>query len=152
MEATFKIWKTSRENVLKYLEFYSLDQLNKIPEGMRNNLIWNAGHIIVTQQSLVYRSSGLPTVITNEMIDTYKEGSVPTRNASLEEVNEIKSLLISTINQTILDYENGVFKDYTPFVSKTGKFSIQNLNDAIAFNNYHEGIHLGFMMKIKRYI
>lgn len=151
MEATFKIWKTSRAIYLKFLESYSLEQLNKIPEGMSNNLIWNIGHIIVSQQGLIYRLSGLPRYVTDEMTAKYQNGSVPTGNTTLEEVNEIKSLLISTMNQTISDYENGVFKEYTPYETKTG-FSLQNLNDAIEFNNYHEGIHLGFMMKIKKFI
>lgn len=151
MDATFNIWKTSRATYLKFLENYSLEQLNKIPDGMSNNLIWNIGHIIVSQQGLIYRLSGLPRYVTDEMTAKYQNGSVPTGNTSLEEVNEIKNLLISTMNQTISDYENGVFKEYTPYETKTG-FSLQNLNDAIQFNNYHEGIHLGFMMKIKKFI
>jgi len=151
MEATFNIWKTSRATYLKFLENYSLEQLNKIPDGMSNNLIWNIGHIVVSQQGLIYRLSGLPRYVTDEMTAKYQNGSVPTGNTTLEEVNEIKSLLISTMNQTISDYENGVFKEYTPYETKTG-FSLQNLQDAIQFNNYHEGIHLGFMMKIKKFI
>lgn len=85
------------------------------------------------------------------MTAKYQNGSIPTGNTTQAEVDEIKSLLISTMNQTILDFEKGIFKEYTPYETKTG-FSLQNLNDAIEFNNYHEGIHLGFMMKIKRFI
>lgn len=151
MNATFNIWKTSRATYLKFLENYSLEQLNKIPDGMSNNLIWNIGHIVVSQQGLVYRLSGLPMMVTNEMMDTYKNGSVPTGKTTQEEVEHIKNLLISTMNQTISDYESGVFTTYTPYETKTG-FSLQNLDDAIQFNNYHEGIHLGFMMKIKKFI
>lgn len=151
MNATFNIWKTSRAIYLKFLENYSLEQLNKIPEGMNNNLIWNIGHIIVSQQGLVYRLSGLPRYVSDEMTAKYQNGSVPTGNTTKEEVDEIKNLLISTMNQTISDYEKGIFNEYTPYETKTG-FSLQNLNDAIEFNNYHEGIHLGFMMKIKRFI
>lgn len=89
--------------------------------------------------------------ISTEMMETYKNGSVPTGTTTLEEVNEIKRLLTSTVNQTLSDFENDVFKTYTPYQTATG-FSLQNLNDAIQFNNYHEGIHLGFMMKIKNFI
>lgn len=151
MEATFKVWKTSRNIYLKFLENYSLEQLNKIPEGMSNNLIWNIGHVVVSQQGLIYRLSGLPRYVTEEMTKKYENGSVPDGKATLEEVNEIKKLLIFTVDQTITDYEMGLFKEYTPYETKTG-FSLQNLHDAIQFNNFHEGIHLGFMMKIKRFI
>ncbi|NHM02608.1 DinB family protein [Flavobacterium difficile] len=151
METTFKIWKTNRALYLNFLEKYSLEQLNQIPNGMRNNLIWNIGHAVVSQQGLVYRLSGLPMQISTEMMETYKNGSVPSGATTLEEVNEIKNLLTSTVNQTISDFENDVFKTYTPYQTSTG-FSLQNLNDALQFNNYHEAIHLGFMMKIKNFI
>ena len=48
MEATFRIWETSRRIYLKFLENYSLEQLNSIPAGMSNNLIWNMGHVLVS--------------------------------------------------------------------------------------------------------
>lgn len=72
MEATFKIWETNRNIYKAFLENYSLEQLNKIPNGFSNNLIWNLGHIIVAQQGLVYSLSGLSMNITTELLDTYK--------------------------------------------------------------------------------
>ena len=38
MQATFKIWETNRKLHLEFLEKYTLEQLNKIPEGFKNNL------------------------------------------------------------------------------------------------------------------
>ena len=67
MEATFKILETSRNIYLKFLEGYTLEQLNKIPEGFSNNLIWNIGHIVVSQQGLIYRLSGLPVNVTKNI-------------------------------------------------------------------------------------
>ncbi|MBD1422623.1 DinB family protein [Sphingobacterium chuzhouense] len=52
METLFKTGETSRGIYLSYFENYSLDQLNKIPNGFNNNLIWNIGHIIVTRQKI----------------------------------------------------------------------------------------------------
>lgn len=55
----FKTWNTSRNLYAAYFDNYSLEQLNKIPAGFNNNLIWNIGHIIVAQQSLIYQLSNL---------------------------------------------------------------------------------------------
>jgi hypothetical protein len=56
------------------LNGYSLEQLNKIPqEGYSNNLIWNIGHTVVVQQMLVYKLSGLPMMIHDEMVSKYKK-------------------------------------------------------------------------------
>jgi hypothetical protein len=54
MEHQFRITRTGRELLDKYFDNYSLEQLNKVPPGFSNNLIWNIGHSIVAQQMLVY--------------------------------------------------------------------------------------------------
>jgi hypothetical protein len=38
----------------KFLEKFSIDQLNTVPKGYRNSIFWNVAHIVVTQQLLVY--------------------------------------------------------------------------------------------------
>lgn len=151
MKTTFNIWETSRNLYLKYLENYSLEQLNKIPEGFSNNLIWNIAHIIVSQQKLVYALSGLPMHISQEMLEKYQNGSRPDGKVTQQEVDEIKQLLTSLVNQTKSDYENGIFKEFNPYQTKTG-FYLGTLQEAIEFNNYHEGIHLGIMMQIKKFL
>jgi hypothetical protein len=107
--------------------------------------------IIAAQQGLVYRLSGLTPLVSETFIDKYKNGSKPDELTTQEEVNEIKALLTSTLDQTLVDYEEGKFKNYQEYQTKTG-FLLKNLEDALQFNNYHEGIHLGFIMKIKKHI
>ena len=82
---------------MELIEDYSLEQLNKIPQGFSNNLVWNLGHIIVSQQGLVYRLSGLAVNVSDEMTNKYKNGSRPTCDATQEEVDELKRLLFSFI-------------------------------------------------------
>ena len=151
MNTIFKSIKRSREIYASYIENYTLEQLNTIPDGLRNNLIWNIAHIIVSQQRLAYLLSGNETLISEEFTNKYVNGTIPDGNATQEEVDEIKRLLFSTIEQTILDYENGKFDNYTETQTRTG-FLLTNIEEAMLFNHYHEGIHVGFMMKIKRFI
>jgi hypothetical protein len=151
MEATFKIWETSRALYLKLINNYSLEQLNKIPDGFSNNLIWNLGHVIVAQQGLVYSLSSLPSNVSKEMTDTYKNGSKPTGKTTQAEVDELKVLLFSLIEQTKKDYAGGKFVSYTEYTTGTG-FHLSSTKEAIEFNNYHEALHLGFMMNIRKFI
>lgn len=151
MESIFKIWETSRNIYLKFLENYSLEQVNKIPDGFSNNIIWNAGHVIVSQQKLIYTLSGLPVSISNEMIEKYQNGSRPDGKTTQEEVDEIKKLLLSTVAQTRTDFANGLFQNFNEYQSKTG-FHLGSFNDSLEFNNYHEGIHLGMIMNIKKFV
>lgn len=151
METTFKITRTSREIYAKWLEKYSLEQLNKIPQGFSNNLIWNIGHIVVSQQLLVYAGSNQPMMVREEMLAKYRRGTKPEADATQEEVDEIKNLLFTTINKTEDDYKKGLFTSYNERTSELG-FLLSSAEMAIDFNNYHEAIHLGIMMQLKKFI
>lgn len=151
MHQVFEITRLSRKIVAEYLEHYTLEQFNKIPEGFHNNLIWNIGHIIVVQQMLVYNLSGLPMKVSQEMVEKYKRGSKPEDNVSQTEMDEIRSLLFETINQTKADFNSKIFKTYTEFTTLSG-FTIRNVEDALAFNYYHEAMHIGMMMSIRKFI
>jgi hypothetical protein len=151
MKATFDINLNNRKILFSFSENNSIEKLNLIPEGFSNNLIWNIGHCIVVQQLLVYKLSGLPTMISDEMISKYRKGTKPEKMVSETEIDEMKKLLFSTLEQTKLDFSNDIFKSYSEFTSMTG-FTMNNAKAAMEFNNYHEGIHLGIMMQIKKFI
>ena len=151
MESAFNIWETNRKLYLGFLEKYTLEQLNKVPEGFSNNLIWNIGHVVVAQQGLVYKTSGLPGYVSDELFEKYKPGTKPTGNTLQEEVNELKGLLISLIEQTKSDFYAGKFETFNGRMTGTG-FYLNSLTDAIQFNNYHEALHLGFMMNIRKFV
>ncbi|MFI0426004.1 MAG: DinB family protein [Flavobacterium sp.] len=151
MEATFKIWETSRNIYLKFFDNYSLEQLNTIPAGMSNNLIWNLGHVLVSQQKLVYALSGLPMHIPDSLFEKYQNGSRPDGKNTQTEVDEIKKLLSEMVEKTKADFEAGIFKEFHPYQTKTG-FHLGSWKEAMEFNNYHEGIHLGIMMSIKKFL
>ena len=151
MDATFRIWETSRNIYLKFFDNYSLEQLNTIPAGMSNNLIWNLGHVVVSQQKLVYALSGLPMHIPDSLFEKYQNGSRPDGKTTQAEVDEIKQLLFEMVEKTKADFEAGIFKEFHPYQTKTG-FHLGTWKEAMEFNNYHEGIHLGIMMSIKKHI
>ncbi len=151
MQRTFEITRTSRKIVSQFLDNYSLEQLNKIPNGFKNNLIWNIAHIVVTQQLLVYKFSGLPMLVSDELAQKYMKGTKPELDATQADVDEIKTLLSDIINQTEEDYNNGIFKNYQEYPTSTG-FVLRNVEDAMVFNNFHEGLHIGIMMSLRKLV
>jgi hypothetical protein len=149
MESLFKTWKTSRHLYADFFDQYSLEQLNKVPTGFSNNLLWNIGHVIVAQQSLVYRLSGLPMHISDELFNRYKPGTRPTGEAPPAEAEQLRELLLSLVDRTLDDWTHGRFQTFTERQTATG-FHLATLQDAFEFNNYHEGLHLGYMMCIRK--
>lgn len=150
MDWAFEISMKNRALLKSFIESYTLQDLNKIPKGFNNNIIWNIAHTVAVQQSLVYKLSGLPPVVSEEIISTFKKGSKPERDLTQTEVDEIKGLLFSTIEKTKEDYETKVFKSYQNYTVTT-KSTITNVEEAIAFNNFHEGIHLGYILALKNH-
>ncbi len=151
MEQTFELNRTCRKLIAPFLEDFTLDQLNAIPEGFSNNLFWNIAHVVVTQQLLVYKLSGLPMLVSDELVDKYKKGSKPEHPATQADVDQIKSLLFDLIDQTQADYGSGVFTQFTEYPTSSG-FVLKNVKDAIAYNNFHEGLHLGIIMSLKKVV
>ena len=151
MQSVFEVQKTSRTIFLKFLENYSLEQLNKIPEGYNNNIIWNIGHIIAAQQGMVYKLSGLPTLVSEDFINKYKKGTKPEGIVSQAEVDEIKTLLETTFPQTVEDFTNNIFINFSEYTTSIG-FTIRNAEEAVNVNNYHEGIHLGIILSLRKFI
>jgi hypothetical protein len=151
MKDTFEVNRTSRKMLSSYFENYTLEQLNKIPEGFSNNLIWNLGHVVVTQQLLVYKLSGLPMAVTDAMVELYRKGTKPERDATQAEVDEIQALLFSTIDQIEMDYNKNIFVNYQEYPTSTG-YILKSAKGAIEFNNFHEGLHIGIMMSIRKFL
>jgi hypothetical protein len=56
---------------------YTLEQLNKIPEGYNNNLIWNIAHIIVVAD-VGLQIIGNTMMISDEMVEKYKRNQART--------------------------------------------------------------------------
>jgi len=151
MNSVFEVQKTIREILLKVLDNHSLEQLNKIPEGFTNNLIWNIAHCVSSQQVLIYKLSGLPTMVSEEFIAKYRKGTKPERDVSQAEVDEIRVLLSSTLDQVQKDYANNIFVTYTEYLTSMG-FLLKDIEGALSFNNYHEGIHTGIIMSIRKFV
>ncbi len=149
MQSPIEITRTNRRLLEKILENHSLAQLNKVPEGFKNNLIWNIAHVVVTQQLLIYKMSGLPMIIDDEMVQLYKKGTKTERPVTESEVLKVKELLFTTLDNTEKDLEAGVFKTFQEYPTSTG-FTLTSLEDALHFNNFHEGIHLGYVLALKK--
>ena len=147
----FRATRNSRRLLAAYLDNYTPEQLNYIPPGFKNNMIWNIAHVMVTQQRIVYLLSGLPMKITDEMAKRYMNGTKPEEDVTPNEIAEIKALLFTAIDSTEEDYKNGLFKNYREYTTGFG-FTLFTVEEGIQFNNYHEGTHLGILLSLKKLV
>jgi hypothetical protein len=149
MEKQFEILKTIRQNFLKLVEEPSVEQLNFVPSGFNNNIVWNLGHIVVTQQLLQYKLSNVEVKVSDELIQRFRKGTKPEAEVSKQEIDDLKSLLVQNVAILIEDYQKGIFKEYSVYQTSFG-VELKNIEDAVAFNNAHETLHLGYAMALKK--
>jgi len=151
MDKHFELLKITRNNCIRVAEGLTNEQLNKIPESFNNNIAWNLGHLVATQQLLCYALSGNETKVPADFINKYRKGSKPEGNISDEEIQFIKEQLFSLIDQTKEDLANGVFKAYKTYPTSFG-VTLESIEDAIQFNNMHESMHLGSIIALKKLV
>lgn len=149
MHYEIEIARKNRILLKGFLDSFTLEQLNKVPVGFKNSIIWNIAHTIATQQILIYRLSNLEMQLPQAFIDRFKKGTKHEVDLTKDEVDYIKRILFSTLDQTELDYNNGRFKTYQDYTVSTGS-TLTNVDQAFAFNNFHEGIHLGYILALKK--
>ncbi|RYE23872.1 MAG: DinB family protein [Sphingobacteriales bacterium] len=151
METTFTTLGRLRHRTITLIEGLSIDQLNKIPQGFNNNITWNTAHLVAAMQRLCYKRSDVPLRVSETFFQRYKPESKPEHEVDERALNEIKELLISSINQLKEDYHAGIFKTYTPFTTRYG-VDVANVDDAIRFLPFHEGLHMGYIQAMKKLV
>lgn len=142
--------KRTRIYLLDLIKELSIEQLNEIPIGLRNNVIWNVGHLLVSQQHICYLRAGQKMAIDDKYSPLYKTGSSPEKFVEDLEVERIKHLFISSIDQFENDYSNNLFSNFNGWTTQRyGQLKISNIDEAISFVFYHEGLHAGYIMTLK---
>ncbi len=147
----FDLHRQARKNILGLITPMSLEQLNRVPEGLNNNLIWNAGHVIATAELLTYGLGGHRTPSGKAFIDHYRKGSRPEAPVSLAEVDLIKAELLAGNQRMREDYAGLDWSTYTPYTTSFG-VGFENVEEALTFNNMHETLHLGAMLVLRRLV
>ena len=145
IDSTLKIIHSIRRTIAFTLSRLSLDQINHIPDGQSNNIIWNAAHLISVQQLLVNRRSDAAYTEGKDITAFYKPGTKPEGDVTQEFVDYIRERLVGASIQMEEDYKAGLFDTYEPFETRT-RVKLENATDAINFVLFHEGIHLGYIM------
>ena len=154
MTKAFELHKAIRARLLCFLDEATPEQLALIPEGVHNDILWNIALCGVTQHLLCYKLAGVQPYVSEELINTYKKGTSPDGHIpSQEEIATLRQLLNTTHEQIITDYEEGLFnaKEYPIYETSFG-YTLHNVEEAILFNNTHEGMHIGTTLALRYFV
>lgn len=143
--------RATRKNTLGIYNNYNFDQLNAIPAGFNNNLLWNAGHVIATMELLTYGLAGLPLPSDKEFINRYRKGSKPEPPCPEGDYGRIGEELSRSIDRLASDLETLDFSNFKKYATSYG-VTLASIGDALIFNNMHEAMHLGTMLSLKKLV
>lgn len=152
-EHLFPLFRISRKNYVEILEAHTLDQLNTVPVGFKNNLIWNMAHVISATDGLVYRLNGLPVKMPESFKLAYSKGSQPEKAVDQSFVDEIKHLLLNQVDEIQAEYNSGLFPSRTvqEYPTSYGN-TLVSIENILEFIQLHEGLHYGYMLALKKLI
>lgn len=153
MKETFKFIIQTRKAFIELIESLTLEQLNEIPTGFNNNIIWNFGHIVIATQGLCYLRTGILADATQiKYGSSYTKGSKPSYVVTQEEVDDLKALALQTIARIEEDYHADVFNEITPFSTATYKETMTTIEEVILLTAGHDNLHYGYAIAQNRII
>lgn len=151
MQETFKFIIEARHKFIELIDSLSIEQLNQVPAGFNNNIIWNFGHIVVSTQTLAYVRTGIKAdtawVKYNE---DYRKDTKPTRFVEQAEIDELKEIAIRSIEQIAEDYAHGNFAAITPFSTVTYGYPMHSIEEVMVLTAGHDNVHFGYALAQRR--
>ncbi len=147
----FEALATIRTNTLKYIASLSEKQLFTIPSGFNNNIVWQLGHMVTTQQLLCYHLSNNSLLIPQEYVSLFRKGTSPNDRMTQINVEEIRHYFFETTLQFMPDYNAGKLNEFTKYPTSMG-VELTTIEDAITFNFGHENLHFGVIMAMTKVV
>lgn len=151
MSQRIEILKKPRLTIIDKIATLSLDQLNTIPAGFNNNMMWNLGHMVASQYGITYKRAGLDLPIEEIFFDTYKPGSRPERLFTADDLEQIKDLLISSLDHLETELQTSKFTNYPTWTTRYGA-DLHSIDDAVAFLPFHDGLHIGTVVAMMKLV
>jgi len=143
MNNTFQFSYAIREKLKTLIQSLDIEQLNKIPEGLNNNIAWHLGHIVVSTEILCYQRTGVQPGKEILWADKYRNGTRPESFISQEEINILLERLSSSLQAIEADDAQGLFASITPYATHTFGFELKDKEAVFACCSHHDLLHYG---------
>lgn len=154
MSAKIQKLQALRRFLLAQVDGLTTEQLNEVPAGYANNIIWNVAHLGAAVQSICYVRAGLPLTVADEFFTPYLPGTRPADFMDAATVTAIWSASLAALDQLLLDVTAQKFGGYTHSERIQERYGVEvrTIDDALDFLLYHEGFHAGYVLALKHLV
>jgi len=89
--------------------------------------------------------------VSQQWVDAFRKGTAPDGHGDADTLELIKKHLLSSVEETWQDYQNGLFAEYASYPTSYG-YQLDSIDAAIRFNNLHEGMHVGYAQAMRHLV
>lgn len=141
-----------REVTIKTVKDLSEREVGVVPDGFNNNILWNLGHIYLSQEQFVFCFDQELMEIPDGFAELFGMGTKPSdwtiQPPTLlellkflnEQPNRIRERLRNRLDEEVV----------TPF--NIPGLNLKTIGELLSFNLYHEGIHVQAIRMLKKLI
>ena len=148
---TLDALRKTRASLLAVADGTPPEAWTETPAGFSNNVLWNVGHVAVTADLLTYGLAGLDVPAPAWAVAAFRKGTSPAEWAAPPDVDAARALLTDGVDRLEADLRAGRF-DGAPFrpYTTTPGVTLASVDEALAFDLYHEGLHLGSVLALRK--
>ena len=143
----FKTFETTRWHLRREIDPLEDSDFFTIPAGRDDNILWNVGHLLCSLARLTYVFSGFPLPIPETYLPMFGKGTNAREWTARPDLAEVLGHFHGLPDKLRGDFEAGRFRSYKPIT--IGPHSIENVEEAVAFHCFHEGLHIGKIIDLK---
>ncbi|WP_163103271.1 DinB family protein [Peribacillus alkalitolerans] len=143
MDSLFKQLQFVRGNTISFVKNLSMDVVGYHPEGFNNNIHWNYGHILTSNEMLLFKLAG-KEYKHEDKFTFFKGGTKPSGwEGEVTSIEEL-TLALQEQEQRILETFNDCLDQPLAHPFNLGsRLPLETVRDALTFCIYHEGLHQG---------
>ena len=148
----FNQLKVVRTNTVDLVKGLSEGQVNSVPEGFNNNILWNLGHIYLVQELFAFAFIPEPMLSPDGFSDLFGRGTKPSdwkvQPPTLPELIQLLEDQTSRIEEKLNSRLDEVVAK--PFAMPSGLI-LKTVGEFLTFSMYHEGMHFQTINILKRF-
>lgn len=139
----FKQLAFVRGGTLKAASGVSEEMADLIPDGFRNSIRWNLGHVYVVLERFAFQYIGLPQHLPDGFKERFEYGTSPltsTSSVPVPSLSELEQLLGEQNARIQAALQDRLQEKITPYTTSTG-FTMDSPEQFLSLALYHEGLH-----------
>ncbi|MDQ0875421.1 hypothetical protein QFZ77_004080 [Paenibacillus sp. V4I3] len=148
----FKQLAFVRGQTLKLMDGVTEETADRIPDGFRNNIRWQLGHVYVVLERFAFQYLGLPLRLPDGFKEQFEYGTTPLNRLNSVAVPTLQELenLLKDQQERIRDVLGLRFQEKIdpPYTTSAG-MTLETPEQFLSFNLYHEGMHISIIKLYK---